>query len=219
MHDHVIVTGLGNIGYRVTNLLIESGEKIVAVEKNSESEFLTSIRGKVPVIFGSATQGDILAKAGAANARAIMALTDDDLVNLNILIDSKLVNPGIRTVARIFNRDIGEKAKDAFAIDSVLSTSQISAPTFAASAVHPDTVFAFNWEGHLFVMLDLSTADHTWIHSQSSQMVRETHRLYPLLMKSGSGVEFIHEGQSFTGKERILCIGLYEDIKKTGIKQ
>ncbi len=216
LHDHVIVTGLGNIGYRVTNLLIESGEKIVAIEKNTESEFLSSIKGRIPVIFGSATQGDILAKAGAANARAIMALTDDDLVNLNILIDSKLVNPGIRTVARIFNRDIGEKAKEAFAIDSVLSTSQISAPTFAASAVHPDTVFAFNWEGHLFVMLDLSTGDHTWVHKMSSQQVREAHNLYPLLTEENGKAEFIHEEKSFTDKERILCIGLYEDIKKIG---
>ncbi len=214
LHDHVIVTGLGNIGYRVTNLLIESGEKIVAIEKNTESEFLSSIRGKIPVIFGSATQGDILAKAGAANARAIMALTDDDLVNLNILIDSKLTNPGIRTVARIFNRDIGEKAKEAFAIDSVLSTSQISAPTFAASAIHSDTVFAFNWEGHFFVMLDISTADHAWIHSQNTQLVRDGHNLYPLLIEKNGKAEFIHEGRSFTDKERILCIGLYEDIKK-----
>jgi Trk K+ transport system NAD-binding subunit len=134
---HVVVAGLGNIGLRLVQGLLQDGEQVVAVESSEEDESLQTARGLAPVVLGNPKMEDTLRRAGTPGAKALLAVTDDDLVNLSIALAAKQMSPGCRIVTRIFDSTLAEKMERALGLDAVLSVSSAAAPTFVGSIFCP----------------------------------------------------------------------------------
>lgn len=133
--NHVVICGLGRVGFRVMQQLLDLGEEIVAVERKPDSRFVEQARAlDVPVIIGDAREPFWLEKAGVERAAALIACTEDDLTNLDIALDARRRNPQIKAVVRMFDPNLAEKVKDGFNISAVYSTSALSAPFFVAAA-------------------------------------------------------------------------------------
>jgi voltage-gated potassium channel len=142
--DHVIVCGLGRIGYRVVNTLLRMGEEVIGVEHNTDCQFLEEIRQmKVPVLLGDARQREMLEQARVEEASAIVVCTEDDLTNLAIALDAREVNPGIKVVMRMFDAQLAEKVRSGFGIHTAFSTSALAAPVFAAAATRAQIDHSF----------------------------------------------------------------------------
>src|SRR5208282_716051 len=87
---HVVVCGLGNIGFRVIQELLRGGEKVVAIEQAPDGRFLATVRRLgVAVIIGDATVLEVLKQANAATARSVIAATSNQLANLEIALVSR----------------------------------------------------------------------------------------------------------------------------------
>jgi voltage-gated potassium channel len=143
-HDHVIVCGLGRIGYRVVNTLLRMGEEVIGVERNTDCQFLEEIRQmKVPVLLGDARQREMLEQARVEEASAIVVCTEDDLTNLAIALDAREINPDIKVVMRMFDAQLAEKVRSGFGIHTAFSTSALAAPVFAAAATRAQIDHSF----------------------------------------------------------------------------
>lgn len=135
--EHVIVCGLGRIGYRVVRELLDLGEDIVGIERDAEGPFLEEMRRlRVPVLLGDARRHEILEKARVQDASAIVICTQDDLTNLDVALDAREINPNIKVVLRMFDAQLAEKVQRGFGIHTTFSTSALAAPIFAAAATH-----------------------------------------------------------------------------------
>jgi Trk K+ transport system NAD-binding subunit len=73
----------------------------------------------------------------------VIACTDDDLVNLEIALDVRAINPKIRLVMRFFDQNMAQKLGKAFHVDSTFSTSALAAPLFAAAALDEQVLGAY----------------------------------------------------------------------------
>src|SRR5436309_3233736 len=61
---HLIVCGLGNIGYRVIEELVRGGERVVVIESAADNRFAATVRRLgVAVIHGDATVKEALRQA------------------------------------------------------------------------------------------------------------------------------------------------------------
>lgn len=132
---HVVVVGVGTIGYRVLTLLDDLGIRTAAIEQSASSRFLGAAGAHGPVLVGNARLPEELDRTGVASAACLVAVTDDDLVNISACLQARAVNPGIRTVARIFDETIAEHAGSALGIDVALSGSRSAAAAFAGAAL------------------------------------------------------------------------------------
>jgi len=132
---HIIVAGLGNIGFRLLQSLLDGGEQVVAIERREDCEFVQTAREMAPVVLGNVKTEETLRKAGAAGARALLAVTNDDIANLSIALAAKRARPDCRVVARIFDSTLAEKMERTMGLDAILSVSAAAAPTFVASAL------------------------------------------------------------------------------------
>ena len=141
--DHIIVAGLGNIGFRLVRDLVQAGETVVAIEHRPDAPLLQAARELAPVVLGNAKTEETLRKAGVAGAKAVVAATDDDLSNLSTALAAKRIQPSCRTVLRIFNSELAEKMQQGLAMDAVLSVSAAAAPTFVGAALCPDVLHGF----------------------------------------------------------------------------
>lgn len=144
--DHVIVCGLGRVGYRAVRWLRDLGEPVVIVELDPQNIFLDQIRSwGVPVIAADARRPEILAQAGVRQASSLAALTSDDLLNLSVATEARALCPEIRVVLRTFEDRLAENLRAGFDIHAAYSTSALAAPAFAAAATRApvDHAFAF----------------------------------------------------------------------------
>lgn len=76
-----------------------------------------------------------LVRAGILGASTIVALSDDDRLNLHVALRARDLNPSIRIVLRQFNRTLGRKIEQNLPDCSVLSLASHSAATYAAALV------------------------------------------------------------------------------------
>ena len=63
--NHIIVCGIGHVGFRIIEELKKLGEEIVAVEKERDGQFVeTLLKQEVPIKFGNAQDEALLETAG-----------------------------------------------------------------------------------------------------------------------------------------------------------
>lgn len=86
---HVIVAGMGSLGHAVVRDLHERGESVVCIEQDSVAAAHTAKLYRIPVIEGDATSAETLLRAGIDCARAVMAVTSADGVNLEIALRAR----------------------------------------------------------------------------------------------------------------------------------
>lgn len=135
MRDHIVVCGLGHVGYRVVEELRRLGEPIVAVEKREHDSFVETVRDLgIAVHVGDARRDELLLATGIARAKAVVCATNDDMANLEIALDAKRMNPEIRVVLRMFDQRLAAKVGGALELDQCFSTSAVAAPLIAIQA-------------------------------------------------------------------------------------
>ena len=152
MQNHVILCGLGQVGYRVACELQKFDTEVTVIELDPTGPFVTEITDRgIPVLFEDARKTEVLVKAGLDRASAVIACTDNDLTNFEVAIDAREVRPDIRVVLRLFDQSLATKIVHSFDIEAAFSASALAAPAFAAAAVDPSVQDSFYVGEVLFV--------------------------------------------------------------------
>lgn len=154
IEDHVVVVGLGNVGYRTMAQLALAGERVVGVDQNGDGQFVQASRTLGPVVIGDARLADTLEKSGVSRAKAFVAVTPDDATNLTVGLAAKQVNPRVRTVVQLLEPGFARKAQGALGVDASLSAPFIAAPAFVAAALYPNVCHAFILAFRLCALVD-----------------------------------------------------------------
>jgi Trk K+ transport system NAD-binding subunit len=206
--DHVILIGLGHVGFRVLEELLARDVLAVAIELRDEGPFIDEARAQgVPVVIGDARRESLLHELGVENASSIVACTDDDLVNLEVALDAKRLNPNIRVVMRMFDQTIAQKIGDAFAVDSSFSTSAISAPLFAAAALDEQVFGAYRLGDSMMVSVELNVPEGGAIDGKTVADI-ETTLSAPVIGIHRQGSAATHnfaQTERLKGGDAIIC--------------
>jgi voltage-gated potassium channel len=161
MDGHVVVVGLGHVGYRVVQELRDGGEAVVAIERDEDDSFLETVRAMgIPVHVGDARRDELLEQAGIARASAVVCSTGDDLANLEVALDAKRMNPTIRVVLRMFDQRLAAKVGGALELDQTFSTSAVAAPLVALQATQHGIRAAYRTgDGAARVVAEITVGD------------------------------------------------------------
>jgi len=88
---------------------------------------------------------DALRIAGVRDAVSVMAVSEDDRLNLQVALKARDLNPEIRVVLRQFNPVLGRKLEQNLPNCSVLSLASHSAATFVGTALDPTCFYALQF--------------------------------------------------------------------------
>ena len=134
--DHVIVVGMGQVGYRLCLLLRECGVSVLAVDDQEEGENVGKAReAGLPVVIGRGADPSLLKRISLGNAQALAAVTDDDVENLSIGIAALALEEDTRLVLRVGDGRLANETRSLFKIGLVRDVHRISASLIAAQAV------------------------------------------------------------------------------------
>src|SRR3954469_701632 len=154
--DHVVVVGLGKVGYQIIKGLLELHETVVAVDLADRTQLREDVFDfGVPIIQGNARNVKTLEQAGVRVASAVILATSDDLTNLDGGLTARDLNPKARIVLRLFDESLAVKVAGAFTLPAI-STAQVAAPAFIAAATGRKVYHEFRLAGQLLHLTDLT---------------------------------------------------------------
>lgn len=186
--DHVIVCGLGKIGYRVVHQLIANNSDVVVIDTHNEGPFSDLTVGQgVPVLIGDARHPELLQQAGINYAQSVTVVTSDDLTNLDIALTARELRPDLHIVMRVFNDSLAGKLASAFNIKTAFSTSALAAPTLAAAALGRNITNALYIAGKLLSTVELTVARDGILDGRLVQTIEDQHDVSILYRRNRQG--------------------------------
>lgn len=134
--NHYIICGLGGVGVQVLQQLHDNGCELVVIERDPDNRFLNVARSlKIPIIIGDANLATTLQTARVTGATALLAVTSDDVINIEVVLTAKGLAPKLPVIVRSQNPQFAKLAEQVFDFEAVLSPVELAAPSFAAAAL------------------------------------------------------------------------------------
>lgn len=150
--DHVVVVGLGQVGLRLCLMLRACRIPVVAVEpdEHGESVGLAKDLG-LPVVVGRGADRSLMRRLSLPRARAVAAVTSDDLENISIAMTARGIRSDIRTVLRVGDGDVANETRSLLALGIVRDVHRIAATLLAAKILGGDaeSVVCIGDDAHL----------------------------------------------------------------------
>ena len=136
--------------------LIRSGERVVVIELMADNRFVaTARRFGAAVIHGDATVREVLRQAKAATARAVIAATSNELVNLEVALLVRELNETQRVVVCLSDPNLAQTLREAANIRLALSVPTLAAPAFVAALFGDRVQNVFLVAGRTLAVVDL----------------------------------------------------------------
>jgi TrkA-N domain/Ion channel len=131
LKNHVIVCGLGRLGYFIVQELLEKNEKVIVVEQNENSNHIDYFRQLgAEVYLGDARLPKVMKDVNVLEAKALISVINNDSLNLEIGLNARSHHPEVKLILRIFDDQMADKIKDYLKIYHSLSASAIADDKF-----------------------------------------------------------------------------------------
>jgi Trk K+ transport system NAD-binding subunit len=175
---HVVVVGLGRVGRSASSLLQELGRPVVAVESGAiEPHVLPTLA----VVAGDGAHGEALEAAGVGRARGVLAVTENDWVNLEIALRARTLNPDCQLVLRTRDPRLTENVAGALPGLRVLCVPVIAAKAFAAAALGEDVIDLFQLGDRTIFVLEFRVGPGDGLEGRRIADVAEGYAIVPVL--------------------------------------
>jgi Trk K+ transport system NAD-binding subunit len=214
---HVVVCGLGNVGFRAVEELLRQGEQVVAIESNPQTPFIpTARRLGAAVIVGNATIAEVLRQAHASTARAIIAATNSEMVNLEVSLLVREVAPKQRVVLRLTDAQLAQSLRHSANIRLAVSIPELAAPTFVAALYGDQVHGVLQVERRMLTVYDLIVKENeTALRQTALRDLAAQHRFVPLALTGADGSpKAMGSNQPLSTGDRLTVIIALDDLQK-----
>jgi Trk K+ transport system NAD-binding subunit len=198
IREHVVVIGLGNVGTRVIQHLHTLGVDVVAVDRTDQARGATLARELgIPLILGDASREETLREASLQSARALVATSTDDVVNLEAAMLTRAVNPDARVVLRLFDGDLANRVQNALGQMTSKSVSFLAAPAFATAMLEREVIGTIPVKRRVLLLADVPAEEGSPLVGRSLAEV-----------ESGGGVRVVAvDGQNRPAQDTVVSPG------------
>jgi Trk K+ transport system NAD-binding subunit len=214
---HIVVCGLGNLGFRVVEELVKLDERVVVIETARDSRFVaTARRLGVAVLIGDATVGQVLRQAHAGEARAVVAATSNDLINLEVALMVREINPEQRVVLRLTDPNLAQTLREAANVRLALSITMLSAPAFVAALFGDRVQSVFMIDGRLLAAVDVVVPERdACLSGQSVRALSFDYQLLPVAVLDAGGTVVPEPLDArLEAKYRLVALAALPDLER-----
>jgi Trk K+ transport system NAD-binding subunit len=186
---HIVVCGIGNVGFRVVEELLKQDEQVVVIERQRDNAFIATARRQgVPVIVGDATVREVLKQARADTAKAVVAATSKELLNLEIGLLVRELNPKQRVVLLLVDPQLAQTVRQAADVRHAVSIPALAGPAFVAALLGDRVRSVFLVAGKLLAVVDLTVpAGDPFLTEQPLNVLAVNYNFLPIYLAGADG--------------------------------
>jgi len=204
MRNHVVVCGLGNMGFRLLGEFVEQGVQVVAIDRDDDSRHVAAARRMgIPVVIGDATLTETLKAAQVEYAQALVTATDNDIADLQVAINARAIHPDVRIILRLFDDELSTAVEQRFNIHISRTTAVIAAPVFAAEMLGHDLVNTVHVGGEAIVFGECDVVADGPVAGKSVSDLQGSSDLRVLAVGQDAG----QPAQWGVAESRVLAVG------------
>lgn len=193
-NNHIVLVGLGHLGYRVTKNLHEMKQDVVVVTLDPTADLLLNIHKMgIPIIQEDGTSENILDAAGIFKARVIILCTQNDSLNLQIALKARSMNPSIQVVIRIFDDDFAQALHNQFNFRAFSATG-MAAPIFAASASDIDMTPPITIDGRPHSLARIAVNSSSTLVGKTIENIEQEFKASIVLLSHNSNKDYHPSG-------------------------
>lgn len=186
--QHILLCGLGTVGFRILEELVALGEQVFVVERDEHSGFIPQARELgAEVVVGDARTENLLRSLNVAAARAVIVATNDDLANLEIAMDVREMRADVPIIMRLYDQRLANKVKGALGVQVSVSTSKLAAPLFASAALDTNVVGTHRVGDQLMAVVELPAPAGGSLAGRTVQDVGSTHSVLVVALRDAAG--------------------------------
>jgi Trk K+ transport system NAD-binding subunit len=214
---HVVVCGLTPVGFRVVEELIGLGEPVVVIEIDPTNRFVATVRRlKAAVILGDATIPEVQRQARAADARAVVAATNNDMVNLEVALLVREMKPDQRVVLLQGDPNLAQMMRQGANIRLALSVPALAAPAFLAGLFGDRVLSVFLVKEHLLAAINLVMQERDPFVGQPVRALAVDYRMAPVALIPGGRNTVARQplAARVAAGDRLVAIVAMADLEK-----
>jgi voltage-gated potassium channel len=156
LKDHFIICGYGRVGRQVARDLRAAGASFIVIDPKPEHRDPAADDGVV-FLESSASDDDVLMRAGIERAAGVIACVDSDAENIFIALSARELRGDVMIIARAAREDAEKKLLRAGA-DRVISPYKTSGSEMARVALHPQIGGAVEVADYRMEEIEVSSA-------------------------------------------------------------
>jgi len=138
MRNHVVVCGLGSLGFQVVKVLRHLRVKVLVIEKERSATLADElIHMGVDYVISDATQWLVLERASLRRSRALVCVMGHELTSIEVAIAGRMMRPTLPAVVRVRGDEFASRLQRHLRLHSAFSVAKLAAPFFLAKALHP----------------------------------------------------------------------------------
>ena len=150
---HIIVCGFGNVGARVTQYLLNAGQRVVVIDRKPDEAMTSEVRARgAHVMTADATSESAQEMARVAHAAGLLSITDNDSVNLEAGLTALAYAPALPIIMRIADPNMAKAVERHFRIRASYSAAALAAPLITGLALAPEARGTVDIVGRLCVL-------------------------------------------------------------------
>ena len=181
---HVIIAGLGATGERVASLLEQLQRPALGIE---DAQLGQHTPERLPVIHGSATKASSLREAHLDTAHGLVAVTADELQNVQIALKVANLNPRCRLAVRIFDPRLADNVSSVLPDARILCITQLAATAYAAAALGEHVLNLFQMLGRPVLVVEYLVTEGDTLNGRALWEIAEGYAVVPVLFQPAGG--------------------------------
>ena len=151
--DHVVVVGLGNVGLRLCLLLRDLGVRVLAIDDDDGNYNVARAKDYgIPVVLGQGGSNFLLRRLALGRARALAAVTSDEVENISIAGAALGVRDDLRVLLRAGRGEVANETQSLFKLGIVRDVNRIGGTLLAAAALGSEATDAFLHEQTVYLV-------------------------------------------------------------------
>lgn len=204
--NHIVVIGLGHLGFRVIKELYDLDQDVVAVERDPDATLIAAVQEMgIPVVQADGRRDEALEAVGVRRAKTILLCTQNDSLNLQIALKARRMNPAIRVVIRIFDDEFADSIQEQFGFQAMSATG-MAAPKFATAASGVDITRPITIEGQSLSLAKLDIVPNSKLIGRSVEEIENAYDVSIVLVRQDGESDFHPPGSRKLNVNNVIAV-------------
>ncbi|NJO61004.1 MAG: potassium transporter TrkA [Richelia sp. RM2_1_2] len=210
--EHIVIIGIKRVGSRVTKILQDFYQPVVGIALEDDFD-----NNKLPdITFFEGDLNESLTKVNLSTAKSIIATTEDEMLNVEIALKTRKINPETNLVIRTFGQRLSENLAEILPSAQIISAYAVASEAFAGAAFGENILDLFRFHNQTVLVTEYQFTEVDSLNDLLLSEIAYGYGVVPILyQKPGISAEIMpKEYRKIQPGIRLVVLATIDGLKR-----